>query len=82
MVGFYSECDSPFALTNYTLDFIEREWAAEIDFVICEFVQSPHLFLLPLVCFGCDSCGMTIVIRPSTTLFLRPPKVTLSQWHG
>ena len=30
-----SECDSPFTLTNYTLDYIEKEWASEIDFVIC-----------------------------------------------
>lgn len=31
-----SECDSPFTLTNYTLDFLEQEWASEIDFVVCE----------------------------------------------
>lgn len=30
----YSECDAPFRLTNYTLDFIEENWASEIDFVI------------------------------------------------
>ncbi|KAI0660952.1 hypothetical protein C8Q70DRAFT_912248 [Cubamyces menziesii] len=36
--GFYglpfSDCDAPFSLTNYTLDFLDREWADEIDFVI------------------------------------------------
>ncbi|KAI9063209.1 hypothetical protein FKP32DRAFT_733993 [Trametes sanguinea] len=30
----FSDCDSPFSLTNYTLDFLDREWADEIDFVI------------------------------------------------
>ncbi|KAF8974554.1 endopolyphosphatase [Flammula alnicola] len=30
----YSECDSPFHLTNHTLDFINEHWANEIDFVI------------------------------------------------
>ncbi|THH33616.1 hypothetical protein EUX98_g608 [Antrodiella citrinella] len=30
----YSECDSPFALTNYTLDYLEHEWASDIDFVV------------------------------------------------
>ncbi|KAJ7368315.1 Metallo-dependent phosphatase-like protein, partial [Mycena albidolilacea] len=30
----YSDCDSPFRLTNFTLDFIEKKWASEIDFVI------------------------------------------------
>ncbi|THV08536.1 hypothetical protein K435DRAFT_641814, partial [Dendrothele bispora CBS 962.96] len=32
----YSDCDSPFRLTNFTLDFLEKEWANEIDFVICK----------------------------------------------
>ncbi|KAI0921857.1 hypothetical protein AcW1_004280 [Taiwanofungus camphoratus] len=30
----YSECDSPFTLTNFTLDFLDKEWSSEIDFVI------------------------------------------------
>ncbi|KAK7061730.1 RFX-type winged-helix domain-containing protein [Favolaschia claudopus] len=30
----YSDCDSPFRLTNFTLDFLEKKWASEIDFVI------------------------------------------------
>ncbi|KAI0081809.1 endopolyphosphatase [Panus rudis PR-1116 ss-1] len=30
----YSECDSPFSLTNYTLDYIEKKWSDDIDFVI------------------------------------------------
>ncbi|PFH52734.1 hypothetical protein AMATHDRAFT_73867 [Amanita thiersii Skay4041] len=30
----YAECDSPFALTNFTLDYLEKNWASEIDFVI------------------------------------------------
>ncbi|EIN10626.1 endopolyphosphatase [Punctularia strigosozonata HHB-11173 SS5] len=30
----YSDCDSPFALTNYTMDFLDKNWADEIDFVI------------------------------------------------
>ncbi|PIL37181.1 hypothetical protein GSI_00873 [Ganoderma sinense ZZ0214-1] len=29
-----SDCDAPFSLTNYTLDFLEQEWADDIDFVI------------------------------------------------
>ncbi|KAJ7890789.1 Metallo-dependent phosphatase-like protein [Mycena leptocephala] len=34
--GYYGEpeCDSPFRLTNLTLDFIEKKWASEVDFVI------------------------------------------------
>jgi hypothetical protein len=30
-----SECDSPLRLTNLTLDFLNDNWAPEIDFVIC-----------------------------------------------
>jgi len=30
----YSECDSPLRLTNLTLDFLNDDWAPEIDFVI------------------------------------------------
>ncbi|KAF8655288.1 hypothetical protein AX16_003187 [Volvariella volvacea WC 439] len=30
----YSECDSPFTLTNFTLDFLDKNWASELDFVI------------------------------------------------
>ncbi|KAF8897542.1 endopolyphosphatase [Infundibulicybe gibba] len=30
----YTECDSPFELTNFTLDFLEEKWASEIDFVV------------------------------------------------
>ncbi|KAJ7095396.1 endopolyphosphatase [Mycena belliarum] len=36
--GYYglpqSDCDSPLRLTNFTLDFIEKKWASDIDFVI------------------------------------------------
>ena len=37
-----SECDSPFTLTNHTLDFIDKKWSSEIDFVVCE---SPQFLL-------------------------------------
>ncbi|KAH9977959.1 endopolyphosphatase [Lactifluus volemus] len=30
----FSECDSPFPLTNFTLKFLDKNWASEIDFVI------------------------------------------------
>ncbi|KAG2145766.1 Metallo-dependent phosphatase-like protein [Suillus clintonianus] len=30
----YSSCDSPFSLTNATLDFLDEHWTSEIDFVI------------------------------------------------
>ncbi|GLB33819.1 putative calcineurin-like phosphoesterase [Lyophyllum shimeji] len=30
----FSECDSPLRLTNFTLDFLEKEWASDVDFVI------------------------------------------------
>ncbi|PAV20894.1 vacuolar endopolyphosphatase [Pyrrhoderma noxium] len=30
----YGDCDSPFSLTNLTLDFLDKHWAKEIDFVI------------------------------------------------
>jgi len=41
-----SECDSPFVLTNHTLDFLEQHWVDEIDFVICPFLTSSVLVLL------------------------------------
>ncbi|GBE79453.1 Endopolyphosphatase [Sparassis crispa] len=30
----FSNCDAPFTLTNYTLDFLDKEWSSEIDFVV------------------------------------------------
>ncbi|KAF8351449.1 Metallo-dependent phosphatase-like protein [Amanita rubescens] len=30
----YSDCDSPLHLTNFTLDYLDSNWASEIDFVI------------------------------------------------
>ncbi|KAG6897450.1 hypothetical protein C0992_001450 [Termitomyces sp. T32_za158] len=30
----FSECDSPLALTNHTLDYLDKTWASEIDFVV------------------------------------------------
>ncbi|KAG1735733.1 Metallo-dependent phosphatase-like protein [Suillus paluster] len=30
----YSSCDSPFSLTNFTLDFLDEHWTSDIDFVI------------------------------------------------
>ena len=37
-----SDCDSPFALTNFTLDHLEKHWADEVDFVVCpSFAFSP-----------------------------------------
>jgi len=30
----FGECDSPMVLTNHTLDFLEKHWAKEVDFVI------------------------------------------------
>lgn len=35
-----SECDSPLRLTNLTLDFLNDNWAPEIDFVICSSLLS------------------------------------------
>lgn len=29
-----SDCDSPMSLVNMTFDWIKKEWAEEIDFVI------------------------------------------------
>ena len=37
--GVGRECDSPLRLTNYTLDFLEKNWASQIDFVICKWGQ-------------------------------------------
>jgi hypothetical protein len=31
-----SECDSPLRLIDLTFDYLEKNWADEIDFVICE----------------------------------------------
>ncbi|KAG6919426.1 hypothetical protein DXG01_006309 [Tephrocybe rancida] len=30
----YSDCDSPFILTNFTFDYLDKKWASEVDFVI------------------------------------------------
>ncbi|CAL1700593.1 unnamed protein product [Somion occarium] len=30
----FGDCDSPFSLTNHTLDFIDKKWSEEVDFVI------------------------------------------------
>ncbi|PPQ98547.1 hypothetical protein CVT24_004038 [Panaeolus cyanescens] len=30
----YSDCDSPFRLTNFTLDYLDEHWADDIDFVL------------------------------------------------
>ncbi|KAF8076398.1 endopolyphosphatase, partial [Lyophyllum atratum] len=30
----FSDCDSPFRLTNLTLDFLDKKWTTEIDFVL------------------------------------------------
>jgi len=30
----FSDCDSPLQLTNLTLDFLDKNWASEIDFVV------------------------------------------------
>lgn len=30
----YSECDSPLVLTNFTLDYLDKHWADEVDFVV------------------------------------------------
>jgi hypothetical protein len=29
-----SDCDSPMALVNMTFDWLKREWADEVDFVV------------------------------------------------
>ena len=31
----HRDCDSPLLLTNYTLDYLEKHWVKDIDFVIC-----------------------------------------------
>lgn len=41
-----SECDSPLVLTNYTLDYLEKQWASDIDFVICEQTTGGSAMLL------------------------------------
>ncbi|KZT24494.1 Endopolyphosphatase [Neolentinus lepideus HHB14362 ss-1] len=30
----FSGCDSPFTLTNFTLDYLDKKWTSDIDFVI------------------------------------------------
>ncbi|KAH9843836.1 uncharacterized protein C8Q71DRAFT_793476 [Rhodofomes roseus] len=34
--GGNSDCDSPMTLTNFTLDYLDKQWSKEIDFVVCE----------------------------------------------
>ena len=31
-----SNCDAPLTLTNFTFDYLEKEWSKEVDFVVCE----------------------------------------------
>jgi endopolyphosphatase len=35
-----TECDTPLSLVNMTLEWIEKEWADRVDFVICEHARS------------------------------------------
>lgn len=46
----YRECDSPLRLTNFTLDYLEKHWSSEIDFVICMLLPSwfARIFLNPI----------------------------------
>lgn len=37
----HSDCDSPLRLYNLTMDWLEKEWADEVDFVICERFMCP-----------------------------------------
>jgi len=30
----YSDCDSPMSLVNATFDWLKKEWADEVDFVV------------------------------------------------
>lgn len=32
----FTECDAPWRLTNFTLDYLDENWADQVDFVICE----------------------------------------------
>jgi hypothetical protein len=41
-----SECDSPLQLTNLTLNFLDKNWASEIDFVVCKFERHVPFRLL------------------------------------
>ncbi|KIK97145.1 hypothetical protein PAXRUDRAFT_825228 [Paxillus rubicundulus Ve08.2h10] len=38
----FNECDSPLALTNFTLDYLEDHWSDDIDFVIWTGDSSRH----------------------------------------
>lgn len=31
-----TDCDTPLSLVNTTLEWIEKEWADKVDFVICK----------------------------------------------
>lgn len=33
---FCRDCDAPTSLVNLTFDWLEKEWADKVDFVICE----------------------------------------------
>lgn len=30
------DCDSPMSLVNNTFEWLKKEWADEVDFVVCE----------------------------------------------
>lgn len=32
-----SDCDAPMSLVNLTFDWLRKEWADEVDFVVCMF---------------------------------------------
>jgi hypothetical protein len=39
-----SDCDTPLSLLNITFDFLQKEWADKVDFVICLSSSSPLSF--------------------------------------
>ena len=69
-----SECDSPFTLTNHTLDFIDKKWSSEIDFVVCEFPHSFSRFYSLL--FSPSTCHSVSLFTLASTLF----SFTWIQW--
>ena len=62
-----SECDSPLRLTNLTLDFLDKNWASEIDFVVCT-SEKPSLAVRTL------KAHQGLVIMPGRHLSPKSPE--------
>ncbi len=61
------ECDSPLRLTNYTLDFLDKHWSSEIDFVVCQCAISVSVSLSLIYCRDRRQCEVGHTFLPNSS---------------